>query len=142
MVRSLNARLIKLIQVMALGLWVGVIGLISPNVAWASQWYPVAETPQADQEQFVDLDSIQALGQQRVRVHSYYLDHRQGNDHRTTYITEYDCGHRWFRDVVYNEANQPLSWHRVDPDRLNTATMEYVCTRVGYTVLPESTAKN
>ena len=110
--------------------WIAVMGLllIWPDVALATTWYPVAEVSQGKQQQLVDLDSIEPLGMGQVRVASIYIDRRSGKAEQTRYITDYDCPKRWFRDVRYNGETNHTAWLPVDPDPLNAATMEYVCS--------------
>ncbi len=98
---------------------------IYPASAWATTWYPVAQAGQ--QEQFVDLDSIEPLDQGHVRVRSYYVDRRSGTPQRTDYLTEYDCDRRRFRDVEYDGPVGSSSWMPVAPDPLNSAALAYVC---------------
>ncbi|MGF1568537.1 MAG: hypothetical protein ACFCVD_10790 [Nodosilinea sp.] len=107
--------------------WVSLcaMALSQPSPALAATWHAVAEV--AQQQQFVDVDSIQTSGQGRVQVSSYYLDKRSGEPQRTTYRTEYDCDRRRFRDVEYSGPVGNSTWSPVDPDPLNTAAMEYVC---------------
>ncbi len=109
--------------------WTATIGLLLlwPAPALATTWYPVAEASQGQQQQLVDLDSIEPLGMGQVRVASIYIDRRSGKAEQTTYITDYDCQRRWFRDVRYNGEAKPLDWFPVDPDPLNAAAMDYVC---------------
>jgi hypothetical protein len=116
-----------------LGWWVGLlllgaIALLSyvPS-ALATTWYPVAEASGGQQQQFVDIDSIEPLGLGQVRVGSYYIDRRSGTPQRTDYLTEYDCPGRRFRDVEYHGPVGSRRWLPVDPDPLNSAAMEYVC---------------
>lgn len=99
----------------------------APASALAVTWYPVAAASQGQQQQFVDIDSIEPLGQGQVRVGSYYVDSRTGAPQRTDYVTEYDCPHRRFRDVAFNGPVGSSTWLPVDPDPLNSAAMEYVC---------------
>jgi hypothetical protein len=113
------SRIIGLIVLSLLLLW--------PHPALATTWYPVAAASQGKQQQFVDLDSIEPLGMGQVRVSSIYIDRRSGEAQQTTYITDYDCQKRWFRDVQYNGSTGNSSWLPVDPDPLNAAAMEYVC---------------
>jgi hypothetical protein len=96
-----------------------------PTLAWATTWVPVADLGQ--QQQFVDVESIQPLGQGHVQARSYYVDQRSGTPQRTTYLTEYDCQVRRFRDVDYDGPVGQATWQPVDPDPLNTAAMEYAC---------------
>lgn len=110
-----------------LALLLGLSLLIWPTLAQAATWYPVAEATQGQQQQFVDIDSIQPLGLGQVRVGSYYIDRRSGSAQRTTYVTEYDCRRRQFRDVQYDGPVGSSTWQPVDPDPLNAAAMEYVC---------------
>ena len=101
--------------------------LALPTPTFATTWYPVAEASQGQHQQLVDLDSIEPLGIGQVRVASIYIDRRSGKAQQTTYITDYDCRKRWFRDVRYNGEPKSLNWLPVDPDPLNAAAMEYVC---------------
>ncbi|MBE9113596.1 hypothetical protein IQ273_29930 [Nodosilinea sp. LEGE 07298] len=103
---------------------------ISPTSAMATTWYSVAEASQGQQQQFVDLDSVESLGLGHVRVGSYYVDSRSGEPQRTDYLTEYDCDRRRFRDVEFNGPVGSDRWLPVDPDPLNSAAMEYVCAMV------------
>ncbi len=111
-----------------LGLCLALAGY--PRPALAVTWYPVAEASQGQQQQFVDLDSIEARGRGQVRVGSYYIDRRSGSPQRTTYLTEYDCARRRFRDVVFDGPVGSSRWMPVDRDPLNSAVMEYVCAMV------------
>ncbi|MBE9156673.1 hypothetical protein IQ265_07505 [Nodosilinea sp. LEGE 06152] len=104
---------------------------VYPTSALATTWYPVAETSQGQQQQFVDLDSVEFWGQGHVRVGSYYVDRRSGAPQRTDYLTEYDCDRRRFRDVEFSGPVGSRGWMPVDPDPLNSAAMEYVCAIAG-----------
>ncbi len=114
-----------------MGLMVVLLGAIAvftaPQSALATTWYPVAEASQGQQQQFVDIDSIEPMDLGHVRVSSYYVDRRSGSAQRTTYLTEYDCPGRRFRDVEFDGPVGSNRWMPVDPDPLNTAAMEYVC---------------
>lgn len=112
---------------MALVLGCGLIWALAPGSALAATWHSVAEASQGQQQQFVDIDSIEALGWGHVRVGSYYVDRRSGQPQRTDYLTEYDCDRRRFRDVEFNGPVGSDRWLPVDPDPLNSAAMEYVC---------------
>lgn len=114
------------VRLMAL-LLVAIALLADPRIAIATTWYPVAEASQGQQQQFVDLDSLEPMGLGQVRVGSYYVDGRSGTPQRTTYLTDYDCSRRRFRDVEFNGPVGSRNWMPVDPDPLNTAAMEYVC---------------
>lgn len=98
---------------------------IYPASAWATAWHSVAEGQ--GQQQFVDVDSIEFLGQGRVQVGSYYVDRRTQPPQRTDYLTEYDCDRRRFRDVEFDGPVGSRSWMPVGPDPLNSAAMEYAC---------------
>ncbi len=103
---------------------------IYPTCALAATWQAVAEASQGQQQQFVDIDSIEPLGWGHVRVGSYYVDRRSGQPQRTDYLTEYDCDRRRFRDVEFNGPVGSDRWMPVDPDPLNSAAMEYVCEAI------------
>ncbi|MFQ4140167.1 hypothetical protein PGN35_028030 [Nodosilinea sp. PGN35] len=103
---------------------------IYPRSALATTWYPVATASQGQQQQFVDVDSIEPLGRGRGRVASYYVDRRSGTSQRTDYLTEYDCDRRRFRDVEFDGPVGSRRWMPVDPDPLNTAAMEFVCRAI------------
>lgn len=107
-----------------------LIWVIYPGSALAITWYPVAKASQGQQQQFVDIDSIEPLGLGHVRVGSYYVDRRSGQPHRTDYLTEYDCDRRRFRDVEFDGPVGSDRWMPVDPDPLNSAAMEYVCEAI------------
>ncbi|WP_035985680.1 hypothetical protein [Leptolyngbya sp. KIOST-1] len=110
-------------------LWLGLVlgwAIASPS-ALAATWYRVAETSQGQQQQFVDLDSVEWLSPGHVRVSSYYVDRRSGSPQRTDYVTEYDCDRRRFRDVEFQGPVGSRGWLPVDPDPLNLAAMDYVC---------------
>jgi hypothetical protein len=118
------------------GQWLGPLALLLalalawgsyPSAAQATTWYPVAEASQGQQQQFVDLDSIEPLGAGQVRVRSYYLDARSGIPQRTDYRTDYDCPGRRFRDVEYHGPVGSDRWQPVDPDPLNSAALDYAC---------------
>jgi hypothetical protein len=112
----------------AMGLCLNLVlclGLASSGAA--ATWYPVAETSQGQQQQFVDIDSIERLGFGQVRVGSYYVDRRTGPPQRTDYLTEYDCARRCFRDVESEGPGGSDRWLSVDSDPLNSAAMDYVC---------------
>lgn len=100
---------------------------IYPTSALATTWQVVAEASQGQQQQFVDIDSIEPVGQGHVRVGSYYIDRRSGQPQRTDYLTEYDCDRRRFRDVEFDGPVGSDRWMPVDPDPLNSAAMEYAC---------------
>jgi len=104
--------------------------LLWPTQALAITWYPTAEASQGQQQQLIDLDSIEFLGLGQVRVASLYLDRRSGTAKQTTYVTEYDCQKRQFRDVQYNDSRGSSEWFPVDSDPLNAATMDYLCTLI------------
>ncbi|MEO1069965.1 MAG: hypothetical protein AAFW95_12735 [Cyanobacteria bacterium J06638_6] len=87
----------------------------------------MAETSEGQQQQFVDIDSIEQLGLGQVRVGSYYVDRRAGLPQRTDYLTEYDCVQRRFRDVEFEGPVASDRWLQVDSDPLNSAVMDYVC---------------
>jgi hypothetical protein len=114
-------------------LLLGAIAIFAaPQSSLATTWHPVAQASQGQQQQFVDIDSIEPLGSGHVRVSSYYIDRRSGDGRsgsaqRTTYLTEYDCPRRRFRDVEIDGPVGSRSWMPVAPDPLNTAAMEYVC---------------
>jgi hypothetical protein len=118
---------VRLLALLLVALPMALLLLADPRVAIATTWYPVAEAGQGQQQQFVDLDSLEPLGLGQVRVGSYYVDSRSGTPQRTTYLTDYDCSRRRFRDVAFNGPVGSHEWMPVDPDPLNTATMEYVC---------------
>ncbi|HIK46388.1 MAG TPA: hypothetical protein IGR64_16130 [Leptolyngbyaceae cyanobacterium M65_K2018_010] len=122
--------------------WIGWIWLTAPAPVGATQWHLVASEDQNLQQQFVDLDSIQDLGHGRARVNSYYLDRRSNSVVKTTYVTDYDCPSRQFRDVVVNAPEKPMDWQPLGPDPLNRATMEFTCGQVGYRIAPSSQSKN
>ncbi len=106
----------------------GAIAIFAaPQSSLATTWHPVAEASQGQQQQFVDIDSIEPLGRGHVRVSSYYIDRRSGAAQRTTYLTEYDCPGRRFRDVEFDGPVGSDRWMPVAPDPLNLAAMEYVC---------------
>jgi hypothetical protein len=98
--------------------------------ALAVTWYPTAEASQGQQQQLVDLDSIESLGLGQVRVASLYIDRRSGAAKQTAYVTEYDCQKRQFRDVQYDGSGGSAEWFPVDPDPLNAATMDYLCNLI------------
>ena len=102
--------------------------LLWPTCALATTWYPVAETAQGQQLQLIDLDSVEPLGLGQVRVASIYIDRRSGESKQTSYVTEYDCQKRLFRDVLYNGSQGSMKWFPADPDPLNAATMDYLCS--------------
>lgn len=110
-------------------LMVGVafVGTIYPNSALATTWQAVAAASHGQQQQFVDIDSIEPLAGGHVRVASYYVDRRFGQPQRTDYLTEYDCDRRRFRDVEFDGPVGSDRWMPVDPDPLNSAAMEYAC---------------
>ncbi len=58
---------------------------------------------------------------------SLYVDRRSGVVEQTTYITEYNCQKRQFRDVQYDGSKGNSQWFPVDPDPLNASTMDYLC---------------
>lgn len=101
-----------------------------PTSALATTWQAVAEASQGQQQQFVDVDSIEPLGGGHVRVGSYYVDRRSGQPQRTDYLTEYDCDRRRFRDVEFDGPVGSSGWMPVDLDPLNSATMEYACALI------------
>jgi hypothetical protein len=115
----------------AIGVMVLLLGAIAvftaPQSSLAVTWHPVAEASQGQQQQFVDIDSIEPMGLGHVRVSSYYVDRRSGSAQRTDYLTEYDCPQGRFRDVEVDGPVGSHSWMPVAPDPLNTAAMEYVC---------------
>ncbi|MBE9135896.1 hypothetical protein IQ254_01535 [Nodosilinea sp. LEGE 07088] len=117
----------------AIARWTGLLCLhllldlgFAANSA-ATTWYPVAAASQGQQQQFVDIDSIELLGSGQVRVGSYYIDRRTERPQRTDYLTEYDCLRRRFRDVAFDGPVGSDRWQPVDPDPLNSAAMDYVC---------------
>lgn len=112
-------------RAIAISLLLCLTWAIYPASASATRWHSVAEV--GHQQQFVDLDSVEALGQGHVQVGSYYVDRRSGQPQRTDYVTEYDCDRRRFRDVEYNGPVGSREWMPVTPDPLNSAAMEYVC---------------
>lgn len=101
--------------------------LLWSSPAPASTWHSVAEDAQGQQQQLIDLDSIEFLGKNQVRVASLYVDRRSGVVEQTTYITEYNCQKRQFRDVQYDGSKGNSQWFPVDPDPLNASTMDYLC---------------
>jgi hypothetical protein len=112
----------------AVVLLLGAIAVFAaPPSALATTWYSVAEASQGQQQQFVDIDSVEPVGLGHVRVSSYYIDRRSGSAQRTAYLTEYDCFARRFRDVEFDGPVGSDRWMPVAPDPLNTAAMEYVC---------------
>ncbi|MBD1872441.1 hypothetical protein H6F75_03005 [Nodosilinea sp. FACHB-131] len=121
---ALQWRLGKLI---ALVLGLTLAWAVYPTSALATTWQAVAETSQGQQQQFVDIDSIEPVGWGHVRVGSYYVDRRSGQPQRTDYLTEYDCDRRRFRDVEFSGPVGSSGWMPVDPDPLNSAAMEYAC---------------
>ncbi|MBW4485135.1 MAG: hypothetical protein KME14_21570 [Tildeniella torsiva UHER 1998/13D] len=114
-------------RMMAFVLGLALIWAAYPTRALAATWQAVAEASQGQQQQFVDIDSIEPIGRGHVRVGSYYIDRRSGQPQRTDYLTEYDCDRRRFRDVEFNGPVGSDRWLPVDPDPLNSAAMEYVC---------------
>jgi hypothetical protein len=110
------------------------------TLAWAGNWLPV--TPAGLEQQFIDVDSIQPQPEGTVQVRSLYLNQRQQPPQRTTYLTEYRCQERQYRDVEYNEEAGDLTWHSVNGDPLNAQTLDYVCAQVGQGAVVESDAKN
>lgn len=127
---QIRQRLLGVAVVMALTLvWIALTLVWCP-LALAVTWYPVAEASQGKQQQLVDLDSIEPLGSGQVRVASIYLDRRSGELQKTTYITDYDCQQRRFRDVQYSGPTGSSAWLPVDPDPLNAAAMDYVCSLI------------
>ncbi|MEA5450267.1 hypothetical protein VB780_16930 [Leptolyngbya sp. CCNP1308] len=115
----------------ALVLGLALTWAVYPTSALAATWQAVAEASQGQQQQFVDVDSIEPRGQGHVRVASYYVDRRSGQPQRTDYLTEYDCDRRRFRDVEFNGPVGSDRWMPVAPDLLNSAAMEYVCEAIG-----------
>lgn len=110
--------------------WLAAIALLvlaHPAIVLAATWVPVAEASQGQQQQFVDVDSITVLGPGQVQASSYYVDRRAGSPQRTTYLTEYDCQGRRFRDVVFDGPVGSAQWQPVDPDPLNRAAMDFAC---------------
>lgn len=120
----------NLALVMVTGSIVFSLSLLWPAYALAATWYPVAETAQGQQQQLIDLDSIEPLSLGQVRVASLYLDRRSGTLQQTTYVTEYDCQKRRFRDLLYNGSKGSMKWFPADPDPLNAATMDYLCSLI------------
>lgn len=114
-------------RIVVLWLGLGLCWAIHPASALATTWYPVAEASQGQQQQFIDIDSVEFLGSGHVQVSSYYVDSRAGEPQRTDYLTEYDCDRRRFRDVEFNGPVGSQGWMPVDPDPLNSAAMEYAC---------------
>ncbi|MBD2105341.1 hypothetical protein [Nodosilinea sp. FACHB-13] len=119
-----------MVSLMALVLGCSLNWAIYPDSALATTWYSVAETGQGQQQQFVDIDSIEPLDWGHVRVGSYYVDRRSGQPQRTDYLTEYDCDRHRFRDVEFNGPVGSDRWMPVDPDPLNSAAMEYACATI------------
>lgn len=99
---------------------IGIIWIAPP--AWATTWSLVARTDQG--EQWFDPASVEVVAPSHVQVSSYYVN-PQGQ--RTTYHTEYDCEHRWFRDVDYDGPVGQPRWQSVAGDPLNAATMVKSC---------------
>ncbi|MFH7244102.1 MAG: hypothetical protein ACHWZW_14780 [Spirulina sp.] len=117
-----------------IGLMIAMVGLvwgvpIWGTSAWAGNWLPV--TPAGLEQQFIDVDSIQPQPGGTVQVRSLYLNQRQQPAQRTTYLTEYRCQDRQYRDVEYNGQPGDLTWHSVAGDPLNAQTLDYVCSQVG-----------
>mgnify|MGYP006272655419 CR=1 FL=1 len=115
------------LQGMLIGTMVMSLLLYRPLPGLAVTWYPVAEASGGKQQQLIDLDSIEPLGLGQVRVASIYIDRRSKVAQQTTYITDYDCQRRRFRDAEYDGPTGSSSWLPVDPDPLNAAAMNYVC---------------
>lgn len=119
-----------------LGLALAMISLTwGASPAWASDWLPV--TPPGLEQQFIDAASIQTLPGGTVQVHSLYLNQRQQPAQRTTYITEYQCETRQFRDLEYDGKPGGPTWYSVDGDALNAQTLDYVCAQVGQLAVPD-----
>lgn len=112
--------------------WIWVVAVVASITwsypAWAENWFPV--TPAGLEQQFIDPASIELRPEGTVQVRSLYLDQRQSPAQRTTYITEYRCQTREFRDVEYNGQPGDLTWQSVADDPLNGQTLDYVCAQV------------
>lgn len=118
-----------------------VSGLVGGCPAWASPWVPV--TPSGLEQQFIDAESVQTMPGGTVQVRSLYVNQQQQPARRTTYLTEYRCQTREFRDVEYNGEPGDLTWHLVTGDVLNAQTLDYVCAQVGQaSAVTESAPKN
>lgn len=111
-----------------LGAAMALASLIWSYPAEAIPWQPV--TPAGLEQQFIDPASIQTGPEGTVQVRSLYLDQRQSPAQHTTYITEYRCQTREFRDVEYDGQPGNLTWQSVATDPLNAQTLDYVCAQV------------
>lgn len=115
----------RLIRIALVGLLLAILWLPTPAIAVS--WYQTAEYSRGQEAQYVDLDSLQRLGSDRLQVQSYYVDGRAGEPQRTDYLTEYNCRTRQFRDLQRNGQPYSQPWSAVDGDYLNAETLDYVC---------------
>lgn len=100
--------------------------LFSPP-ALASTWSETGTSPDQKEHQWIDLDSIAPLSHHRVEVKSRYENQRQSPPDRSTYLTEYDCQSRQFRDRDRNGQPYDQPWMSAAGDPLNAATLKAVC---------------
>ncbi|MEB3357127.1 MAG: hypothetical protein VKK04_10395 [Synechococcales bacterium] len=94
--------------------------------AQAVNWHQVATTADGQQSQSVDIDSIER-SPQGVRLKSAWENRTTRSV--TTYLTEYDCKHQRYRDLVENGQPTKGEWKPLVGDPLNYATMKYACDR-------------
>lgn len=104
-----------------LGLMISLWGL----PAWASDWVPV--TPPDLEQQFIDPASLEHRPGDILRVRSLYVDRRAPTVQHTTYLTEYRCPERLFRDLDSDGQPGGHPWQSVAADPLNAQTLDYVC---------------
>lgn len=115
-----------MLRAMVLGLVMGLmLGPGAPTLA--VNWNLVGDKNQGQEQQYIDLDSLQVWGSGIVRVKSYYLDQRFKPAQRTNYVTDYNCQTQEFRDVNLTDQGRSSPWLPVGADPLNAAAMDSAC---------------
>ncbi|PSN19495.1 hypothetical protein C7271_06990 [filamentous cyanobacterium CCP5] len=102
--------------------------LLWPGPALAATWYETGTSPDQQEHQWIDLDSITPLGRSRVQIKSRYANQRSEPPEISTYLTEYDCQSRQFRDRARNGQPYSQPWMSAAGDPLNAETLKAVCT--------------
>ncbi len=94
--------------------------------AYAEAWIMVAKSDATQEYQYVDIDSIKAIGSV-VRLKTYwgFLNQPDSISYATT---EYQCQTEEYRDVIVNDSQTSQDWQPVGDDPLNRAAMEYGCS--------------
>lgn len=93
--------------------------------AQAANWQAIAQSPDGQNLQYVDLDSLHSVGAV-TRLETYWLE-RAHPEAKTYAVTEYHCTRQQYRDLMLDGKPQQQDWRSIEHDLLNQMVLDFAC---------------